>query len=599
MGDTIYRDSTYTEGYLKGIGAIRDGSGKLVLKDFEFPSWFEIVGERYAVGLEGNRQMNVLDLLEGKYVTLPVKGDYLSEIPPAFSGTSNESSFPRFYISDFSSNPANPGYEVTIYEIDNAQPKKVETIHFGSDFSVQDNTLFGVSKDKKRIERYSIDDFEKLDDLQLSSEIQEKLSAKPKLALGILDKTLLLTESMPNGAVQYEHFDLKTQERLSIPQGRWLPARGELRGTPTIFYHSNGQVADHLMSFDRDTDQVLWEKEFGHEITCFGRIDEHLIFGDGRYGATIQLVNSRTGKVERQFRPFGFAAWLIPLFVIFAAFWGVLWIRESSAIIPPWLNLIPLAGIPLLLLTAYLVKWDYIPGVPNLHIFNYCHGIFVGLTFAGFSWLILGRTRVGLRYLPVIGILSLLVVICRLIFSDFRFAAEAFTSTVFPGIVVLLPAALLRWSGFRWKRYLDQGSTGPEVEKQSGIPIRDLFIAAACAAVLMAVLKPVLSRLGFPNLDMHFLVGTTLALIGASVLLICTQSTSKSALRFAYGLIACLLVVASRLKPCILSLRDREFFVMRMSFQLVLLRVIVTALLAQFAVLLTYRSRGWRLERTV
>lgn len=604
--DSVSSSNSITYQYLAATDLPSQG---LTWVDFSLPIGYpSLVGGRYAV-CASQQNLHYIDLHDPSPHPKTVKINQISG--DAFVSYC-EGNF--FVLKEYNAKKPTQNGFAGIYRISGQGPELVAEVDLGPDLLLQDKVLYSTDRKTTRIQRHAFPTGERLDDLPLSEELLEQIKQDKALSLGLISPVLLLVKQDLNATVggapetTYTHLNLETQQVYATPEGNWLPARGELfrveneagkRKPPAILYESsvNGlkPALSRLAAFSYDENKTLWVRRYETEPTTFGHFEGQLLLGDGRFGLTIDLIDPFTGQTTRRLQPIRHLVWLLPLVVICLLVWTRCWFIITANVLPAWASLTTLATGGLALFTLYLWAWGFIPSYPSVPIFNYCHGIFLGLTTATLAWLVLGRKRIGTRYLPVIGVLSCLLVVARYIFSDdLRYAGEAFVTTLVPACLTMLPVLGLRWLGVQWFRD-DHSAPGPD-QPASRIVMRDFFIAAACAALLLTTLKPVMDRLQVPEVSELVIIGSVCMTLGSLfIVLTCQHRNHHIAIScelFAFALIASLLVEV--LYPFVFS---HSLFADRMDYAWVLFRVIATSLVCLHVVLYAYRCQGWRLAK--
>ncbi|MEM8736543.1 MAG: hypothetical protein AAGG44_20095, partial [Planctomycetota bacterium] len=160
-----------------------------------------------------------------------------------------------------------------------------------------------------------------------------------------------------------------------------------------------------ILGWNRSTDEAAWEIEFSIEPTLFENFGDQILLGYPKLGYTFDLIDPASGDLVRRYRPFAATTWLLPTLCIGFLVWVLAVSRAPVGL--PLIKLSIVATIFLLALLAYLGHWRLLPGSPSMPIYNFCHGLFLGLANGACLWLVLGRTRFSLRYLPLLGVLSL------------------------------------------------------------------------------------------------------------------------------------------------------------------------------------------------
>ncbi|MEM8735668.1 MAG: hypothetical protein AAGG44_15645, partial [Planctomycetota bacterium] len=238
----------------------------------------------------------------------------------------------------------------------------------------------------------------------------------------------------------------------------------------------------------------------------------------------------------------------------------------------------------------------------SMPIYNFCHGLFLGLANGACLWLVLGRTRFSLRYLPLLGVISLELVICVLTFTEVRFAGEALVSTLVPAIVACIPMIGIRLAGFRFQLITNPSGAAEDLpenqDDRKRLSIRDLLLASFGFAVFVACLKPALEAFQVPTIDVRILIGTGIWMLTTAVLLTCGQSRLHR-LRQLVAVLAIAILAAILVESLYTFVTGQTFGLPRMDQILVIGRVLAAATLTQYCIHSIYAAHGWRLTRAM
>ena len=400
-----------------------------------------------------------------------------------------------------------------------------------------------------------------------------------------------------SAASTQEIFKLPNFAKMNLPSSDLFPARLGSDTDIKVFFDVAAVDEGLLLGWDTKNNKLRWEHCVHNEPTLYEKIESNLAIGYPGMGYTIDIIDGVTGRVVDQIQPYRFAVWLLPLLLIGWFTWLVVYCRRGNK--RPILQVLVGSGTSLAALILYMAYWRLIPGYPQVPLFNYCHGLFLGFAIAAYTWLVFGKTRLSLRYLPLLAVLSLQLFICGFVFSnDYRFAAEAFISTMVPASVVAIPMLLVRWAGFRFEN-LSRGflESKDAAKNERRFPIRDLFIASLGFAIFLACLKPALNWLDLPTIDPLIIFGSASVICGGIAILLSAQSKA------AYVRWSCLLLVLflylSLVGEALLefTLGHYWYFPERMSMIPLVYRVIATAFTTQYLIQSAFAGAGWHLCR--
>lgn len=411
--------------------------------------------------------------------------------------------------------------------------------------------------------------------------------------LQLVDKILIVWDNQKN---ESSFFLVPELTPLSVEGKQVYPSLLGTEGRTAVFYEMVAGKVDRFIGWDVESDACSWEYRPANECTFFRPVGKDLLIGYPGKGYTFDIVDRASGQLKKRMQPFGFAVWWLPSLFIGWFVWLIALLKGSIA--TPAARIVFSFSVTLLSLIGYMAFWRLIPGPPQVPLFNYCHGMFLGLAIAGFIWLLFGRERLSLRYLPLLGIFVLQLFLCGFVFSNnYRFAAEAFVSTIVPSSLAALPMFVIRWVGFRFSQCEDPANDANDAEvRSSSFPIRDLFIASFAFALFFAVLRPAMAMLNLPTIDPVVIYGSLTTIVGTICVLMLTQA-NHPVLRLVSSALVTTLFAILVLEALVEFSLGHPFIFSRMDMEPVVFRVIATALVTQFLIQLAYCASGWRMTR--
>lgn len=568
--------------------AVRDSRGKILHVDFQFPRNPSLVGERYAFGIDASHFLSK-DLLSPEK---NLKRHALNCSPMMLEFVGPRSGY--LIIHQTAMNPAAPlppnPKPTLLFSMEEGVPTRLSSWPASHSASVVNNELLVVDPANQVLSRSSLDDLKKSETFELREFISE---LDPSCRIALHRNILAVTHpSTKTENERHELYRIPSFSPLATTSPNLLPVSRLSDGSYTVLVDTASQRLSKLVVVSLENESQSWTLDLSTQPSEVYRHGSSLIVVGRKLGCTVQVFDIESGKLKSRWQPFASVAWAAPMML------GLFPVLTLSLFaLKPWPAWASVAITCLLFLTAllgYLWRWDIIPGPPIIPLFNYCHGLFLGLGVAAFAWLTLGNTRISLRYLPAIGVFSLQLLICRFVFSDnFRTAAEAFTTTFIPCLIASVPLVVIRLLGFRCCRVETSSSTS---SSNTRVPIRDLFIAAAGAALLSACLRPFFSRLELPEVGLQFVVGSTLLVIGVLAAL---TAQIKQRLIFALGaLVATAIYLSLGVDALYEFITGKMPYPASLDYQAVVLRVVATSLVTLWVVLLSFRFDGWRIART-
>ncbi|MGN6546373.1 MAG: hypothetical protein ACTHK7_15070 [Aureliella sp.] len=396
-------------------------------------------------------------------------------------------------------------------------------------------------------------------------------------------------------------YDSVNSEKLRLPNGHFLLAASSADGRLRLLFNYDAApfTLKRFIVYDMGAAAVRFDMPLpqSYRMGHFLPGNRLLLAGD-RYGVSSSVIDLSSGRVTHQQSPFRWVTWAMPLLVASFLGWAVLWLRvPGSTHVGLWCDLALLSLLVMLPLILRLLAVGDRTDLSRLP-FNYGHGVFLGLFQLSVAWLFFGSSRLTLRYIPGLLVLSGLVATLLLVLGTQGSAADqavsALATTLALVLAMCLVAGAARLAGWRM---MPVGQIGAEpTALRERISMRDLFIALTCFALAAAALRPLApylmrykpDSLPVDTVAMH-VAGTFAALLFA---------LTPMRMLFRCGIIAFVLLsagtVAQQVYYFVVGRQSGFVF----SSAMVYFRVIATSALATYIFALAYRFRGWRFTRT-
>jgi hypothetical protein len=330
-------------------------------------------------------------------------------------------------------------------------------------------------------------------------------------------------------------------------------------------------------------------------------LDEHrLLFPSHAFGFSAKIVEIPTGKFVRSLVPLWWVPWFVGVVAMVYLCGAVGWMRASAGEEGwAWLDIALVGGVALLILSVRLYAGDRFETYRSPH--RFINGICItGLTLT-VVWLVLGRSRLVLRGLPLLLMLACVITVRHVLWGDrpvqvWRTTMSMLVPVIY-ALLICLTAKLLRIGFTRKRPAVDGTSNGDAVAPiRSTFQLRDLLLAVACIAVLLTSLRPLLPTVAT--------IGDTRWLSPLSIKGICAMLLVGAAMLSARRWIFFCAVALALVTAAALVTRDLSEFVRNedlpwtWTYQLVPLGCTFSAGIVSFALfLLPYRLRGWRIGR--
>ena len=337
---------------------------------------------------------------------------------------------------------------------------------------------------------------------------------------------------------------------------RWLKKPGERLDLTVLSEDSS--LALFSDAVERTELQVV-DQESGNVLTRFARpFDSTMCFTpDDQIAAitdqevlTLSLRDPQTGEVIEVLRPFAWAGWVFPILLVGYAVWMIGWMRASAREGgPAWLDVVIVGGIPLTLLAIRAVVAGHPLDVgrgTHLH----AQGITVAIATSFAFGVVFGRGRLVVRLMFFGLFAACLVAGLAVVFrDDSRTAWAGLATSLLPAVLSLVTFTLLRMLG--WRLVQSRGAVGVKEDSRLAnaapenrrVSLRDLLVATAVVALLLAAVRPIAGSLG---VVLEFSYAWTL-IASSQFLVLGIVSLTLSRSRFLFVLTCLLALIAAGL----------------------------------------------------
>ena len=578
------------------------------LKSFQYPTYLTavlyvrglsggpgvaLVADRYIVGQKSGklRSVDLRDPLKTRReIDAPSEGGILEEIPGSRSFV---------YVQQAATVGTNvtqpPSIRLDLIKInDDGDFEFVanwSSVAGGRGCAAVGDQIASLNLSGTGIEFRAVDDGRLLDTLDLP----ESFDVTKHSCMFMWD--LFVADLSPNNTMS---IDLQTKQQLPPPPAGTYQLWPHFRsGSPLLNY------------FDWDGSRgVLIHRETGQQIMTYTSrtpterpvvLDENrLLFPSHAYGFSAKIVEIPTGNHVRSLVPLWWVPWFVGLFAVAYLIAAIGWMRASAVEGGwAWLDVALIGGLALLPLAIRLHTGDTFDGYRSPH--RFIHGICTAGLSLTVIWLVLGKSRLILRGLPLLLTLSFVVAVCYMVWGVRPVQVwHSITSILVPvgyGLLICLVAKWLRIE-FACQLSVDTGTSDGNLEAPMArkVQLRDLFLVVASIAVLLATLRPLVPTIASISetqwLEPRPIKGICVMLLFGAAML----STSRW-IFFCASVLA--LVTTAALVTRDLSLfvgnDDRPWL---WTYQFIPLGLTVSAGIASMVLfLLPYRLRGWRKGR--
>ena len=224
--------------------------------------------------------------------------------------------------------------------------------------------------------------------------------------------------------------------------------------------------------------------------------ESRLLFASHAYGLSVKIVEVPTGRHLRELVPLWWVPWFVGLSLGAYLISVTGWMRASAAEGGwAWLDLALVSGFALLIFSIRLYSGATFDTERSPH--RFINGIsLAGLTLT-VTWLVLGKSQLILRALPLLLTLSCIIAVRYAVWGDrpvqvWRNTMWILVPTLY-ALLICLAAKLLRIEFLR--RFPTDVATSHITVKTSmekTFQLRHLLLAISCIAVLLVPLRPLI-----------------------------------------------------------------------------------------------------------
>ncbi len=237
---------------------------------------------------------------------------------------------------------------------------------------------------------------------------------------------------------------------------------------------------------DLTTMQEKWSWKAGN-IDGFDQTDGKFVFTTSELGITADVLDVRTGEVLFHRVPYKSMVWMLPFVLLGCTVWSwqvVRWSQRSE--VTGWAVAGLLSLLYLGVLLTHLTHWKYYQQPIVIH--QYVQGYFIAALSVSCVWMVWGKGRWFVRNLPWFTTVVVLILLTRWMLSELSIAVEAVATTLLVSVFPLPLFIGLRWWGLGKREEAKASEASSKVAWR--LPMRDLFIISAVAAILLAAALP-------------------------------------------------------------------------------------------------------------
>lgn len=555
-------------------------SGSETHVSFQFPEHvlsLEMIDSSTVVCTADNR-LYAIDLRSPEQVVeypLPKNSQQITPIPNS----------KRIVVSPYYA-PAVPERELLFDLADLSNISVIANWPTGIGITVGKDCLYEAKTDGTAISRRSLVDGSDLGDLELTKEVQSVFHSENGDRIGVHGRLLTIESGEGN-----LYFDMESQQRrLKLKRTDVFPARAESAQYPIQLFYTDATNAEKLFAYDLELDKEVWEFELFGEVVDFETQPGKVLLGTIEHGVCVTVLDIRNGRILNKFAPYRYSSWMLLLTEFGIAAWFANWLRTPmSRQFPPWLQIGLLAAIALTVFYVPHIAWSSTPSATS-DAMGYCQGIFLGLATSGLAWFLFGKARIGIRYLPVLTVILLLIAWARFVFVSNELQSR---STVSLHLMHLAGASVaflavrifgLRLDVRREFGHQDMKATETHVRPFS---LADLFVLSGAVAVLIAVARPI-AAFALPSVDLLKCISVAIYAIGA-VIVLAGFSKRRLVVHFICGFTG-LIYAVILLESLYHLFMGWPLFIGRSSMIWHYFRICATALVTNFAVYADYRQ---------
>ncbi len=561
-------------------------SGKVrITPDCSYPvvDNMRLAGDRYLIGFLDD-ELFVLDANRPKSATHSIAAsagvEYVSEVKNAN----------RFYTSAVK---ANGKGEITLFEIDSAgKPQVLEqwpaaTSGTWTPVDVDEHSIFSLSSDLSEIEVRDLQAGTVQQPITIPSEFDAKNQGVELISGAITQR---------NARDEAIYFDLTRRDWIPKPQA--LAKLYDVSPDRNLysFYtkHSKNESTFEVYDWTQGKVTTRFRTTGVNEMI---RIDDqrYADFSD-EWGYSIRVRAIPDGQTLRLIQPYRWLALAAIALVASYFAWSFLWMRFSARA-GTWavVDVVLVLGIPaLMLLIRFLLRGDVyrLDRVPQRQAF----GIIMAAQMLAMTWVVFGKTRPTLRFLPTVALTTMILALLAFVFGDRHWIVwHVAKISIAPAVCLAAILGLMRLLRF----HVDQSDATKEASSSpltgARFPLRDLILITIIAAATFAAARPVMDAVKevfFVNTELLIPLMHAVLLAWGTVVIALIPNRRA----FVLGVIVILAgSVYVTLDPIVAFAQGRPTW--RSGGDPYLQAPIVGAI-ALFAGLIPFRWRGWRLSRS-
>ena len=365
-------------------------------------------------------------------------------------------------------------------------------------------------------------------------------------------------------------------------------------------------VRGNLLTYHDGASRVICDLNEGTELAkaytneVLRAVDRN--FGyivNSKWGWTVEKYDSKSWGLVQRWRPYRYVVPVLAFLVIGFFVWCSLWVRHSTASqLPVYIDLL-LIGLPAFALLSFRAWVSGTTVDASRTVYNYAQGIALASAALAMLWLVMGKTRLTLRTLPLIAVSTLITFALAGLFHTHPQTAWDALASVFAPVfclpVVFWPARVLGF-GFR------SGHESVEPLSQSGdefrFPLRDLIILTILISVGFSALRLIAG--GVDALaNFHLMLTPLLLFLGITV---AGASVTLSPIRWLFftGMVLWFVTLVYLMIDPFCRFIDLDWYLVESRLPSgVVYRVLMTYSVAFVMLLIPIRARGWRMVKRI
>ena len=485
----------------KKLEILDDKSGQLLWSGkmpFEYPT---LIGDHYLIE-PGDGHFKIIDLdrvIETgcvNVVSWPVSGIVpldTSNIARAPVQNLHKIEGTDRFLYDFQ-DADNP--HVIVFEIDAGQLRSVASwpIVGDSQVSQYNGTIMSASPSSAAVEVRSLNDFQLIKKLQLPP----GLSVWGDFSSGMLISQNLFSFSEVKTGITRVHRmdDFALIPELDLPVSPSVLMSKDRDDEPYVLLSDNRVRTGRIVVYDTFEKRVVVDRAPPLGMVDYRIAAGHLVVVNELLGLTVDMIDLKTGQLAKRYQPFAWVAWAVPIILLLALAWLIVWIRLTAAW--PGLAVINIIFIAALFVAPQLTHVAIFGGARILFrpAMGYACVVLMALSFCLSLYVVYGRQRVLLRTIPVWLALAVALGISNMQVAETgKRGLEGMSGIVGAAMRLLVEFSFVSIALLACMRIMGFGLGQPtrassDRQVVATIPLRDMFVFTACIAAFIAAAAP-------------------------------------------------------------------------------------------------------------